>query len=83
MSCRFLGFLEGFLCHFWPFNFNFDVFGFRNCDSLVIGGEFSLGFAQIYLALLVWCGGEFASLDFYARAHFTLWVVRACMNTVW
>ena len=79
----FWAFLRVFSTIFDHLIFNFDVFGFRNCDSLVIDGEFSLGFAQIYLALLVWCGGQFASLDFYSRAHFSLWEVRACMNTVW
>ena len=71
MSCRFLGFSEGFL-----------FFSFRNCDSLVIVGAFSLEFAQIYLALLVWCGGELASPDFYSRAHLFFWEVRACLNKV-
>ena len=45
-------------------------------------GGFSLEFAQIYL-LLVLCGGELASLDFYSRAHLFFWEVRACLNAVW
>ena len=53
-----------------------------DCDSLVIVRGFSLEFAQIYLAVLVWCGGELASPDFYSRAHIFFRELRACLNAV-
>ena len=66
---------------FWPFDFNFDVFGFRNWDPLVIMG--GGGDLLKYLALPVWWVGRVASLDFHLRAHLPLGGEGMGLNAVW
>ena len=41
-------------------------------ETICTGSSLLIKYPQIYLPLLVWCGGELASLDFYTRAHLSL-----------
>ena len=82
-----MGFFEVDFHPFWPFEFNFDVFGFRNWDPLVImggggGGGLTSGLLK-YLALPVWWVGRIASLDFHSRAHLPLGCQGVELNAVW
>ena len=77
-----LGFFEIDFHPFWPLDFNFDVFGFRNWDPLVIVAGLTSDLLK-YLALPVWWVGRIASLDFHSRAHLPLGGEGVGLNAVW
>ena len=77
-----LGFFEIDFHPFWPLDFNFDVFGFRNWDPLVIVAGLTSDLLK-YLALPVWWVGRIASLDFHSRAHLLLGGEGVGLNAVW
>ena len=77
-----MGFFEVDFHPFWLFDFNFDVFGFRSWDYLVIMGGLTSGLLK-YLALPVWWVGRIASLDFHSRAHLSLGCEGVVLNAVW
>ena len=56
VSCGLFGLFRGWFLPFWPFDFNFDVFGFRNWGHLGI----LVGLSPDLLRLFSysWSGGE-------------------------
>ena len=77
-----LGFFEVDFHPFWPFDFNFDVFRFRNWDPLVIMRGLTSDLLK-YLALPVWWVGRVAGLDFHSRAHLPLGGEGVGLNAFW
>ena len=80
-----MGFFEVDLHPFWPFDFNFDVFGFQNWDSFGHnggGGGLTSDLLK-YLALPVWWVGRVASLDFHSCAYFLMAGEGVELNAVW